>query len=260
MARRVDEVEPGADDGDRAAPPPASAPSCAAPSMPSASPETTTQPAPLRCAAKARAFSSPCGVGLRLPTIAIAGACSSSIAAAHIQQQRRVGGCRAAPPDSAGRRARRRRAASSPLGQPCQPAREARVEVLGRRRQRARPRSGATTALARRGRGAEHGFGRAEARRAAARADSRPTPGVSSRRSHAANSSRSIMRGARAGSRCATPRKPSARPERAAAASLGLGEAVARRDRVLDRQDQRIRHAVEDAEHEQQAVRARRAA
>ena len=38
------------------------------------------------------------------------------------------------------------------------------------------------------------------------------------------------------------------------AASLRLREAVAARDRVLDRQDQRVRHAVEDAEHEQHAV------
>ena len=79
VARRVDDVEAGADDRDRAARRRPSAPSCAAPSTPSARPETTTQPAWLRCAAKARAFSSPCGVGLRLPTIAIAGACSSSI-------------------------------------------------------------------------------------------------------------------------------------------------------------------------------------
>ena len=41
---------------------PSSAPSCAAPSMPSARPDTTiVSPARLRCAAKARALSTPCG-------------------------------------------------------------------------------------------------------------------------------------------------------------------------------------------------------
>ena len=46
------------------------APSCAAASMPSASPDTMVRPAPRKVLANCRAFSCPCGVGLRLPTMA----------------------------------------------------------------------------------------------------------------------------------------------------------------------------------------------
>ena len=68
------------------------------------------------------------------------------------------------------------------------------------------------------------------------RAPSRPTPGTSNKRSQASSSAGSIT------------------GRRLVARRSGLGEAVAHAHRVLHRQDQGIRHAVEDAEHEQQAV------
>jgi hypothetical protein len=61
-------VEPGA----------LSAASCASPSMPRASPLTTVMPQRESAAAKARAFTAPAGVGLRLPTTASAGPCNNS--------------------------------------------------------------------------------------------------------------------------------------------------------------------------------------
>ena len=94
-----------------------------------------------------------------------------------------------------------------------------------------------------------------------ARAASRPTPGVSSRRSHAENSSRSITCGAPtlrpegAGTyrREASP-GAGKRTRRSPGASLRLGETVAGRNRLFYREDERVRHPAEDAEHEQHAV------
>ena len=48
-----------------------SAPSCAAPSIPSASPETMTSPSCANWAANRLASFNPCAVGLREPTIAM---------------------------------------------------------------------------------------------------------------------------------------------------------------------------------------------
>jgi len=58
---------PGADGGA-----PSSAPSCAAPSMPSARPDTTQMPWAASVRANWRALALPWGVGLRLPTMAMA--------------------------------------------------------------------------------------------------------------------------------------------------------------------------------------------
>ena len=79
MARRVDEIEPGADDGDRAAAAGERAFVRGAVDAERQAGDDDPAGAGSRCAAKARAFSRPCGVGLRLPTIAIAGARSSSM-------------------------------------------------------------------------------------------------------------------------------------------------------------------------------------
>ena len=49
---------------------PSSAPSCAAPSTPSARPDTIVSPACASALEKCRALAAPCGVGLRLPTTA----------------------------------------------------------------------------------------------------------------------------------------------------------------------------------------------
>jgi len=57
---------------------PCSAPSCAAPSMPSASPDTMQTPARDRLAAKLAALALPWLVALRAPTIASAGRASNS--------------------------------------------------------------------------------------------------------------------------------------------------------------------------------------
>src|SRR5450432_1460674 len=83
------------------------------------------------------------------------------------------------------------------------------------------------------------------------RADSRPTPGVSTRRSQAASSSRSIIEAARV--RAAQDRDGRARVAAMPLRSR-LREAVAGRDRLLHVEDERVRHALEDPEHEQDAV------
>ena len=77
IARRIDAVGTGADDRDAAAGAVERA-ACAAASMPSASPETMVRPAADSAAPNASALSLPCGVALRLPTIANAGRARSS--------------------------------------------------------------------------------------------------------------------------------------------------------------------------------------
>ena len=233
---------------------PSSAPSWAAPSMPSASPETTTSPARLRWLAKARAFSRPCAVGLRLPTMAIDSACEQLDPAVDVEQRRRVGGLEQRRADSADRRAPARRA---------RPARAGRAGVEpGAGWRRAGRRSPAARSPAPRPRPRRRAAGAPRSRRRARpaasrtrasrrRAASRPTPGVATRRSHAASSSRSIMVRAAAvredpgGGRAS--RGGSRRDQ--GCENRSPGETGS-----LDRQDQRVRHALEHAEHEQHAV------
>ena len=72
-------------------PPAASAPRCAAASMPSASPLVMASPARRGAARTAAAVSRPSGVGLRLPTIASCGRPSACGVALDEEHQRRVG-------------------------------------------------------------------------------------------------------------------------------------------------------------------------
>ena len=78
--------------------------------MPSASPETTTQPAPLRCVAKARALSSPCGGRVAAADDGDRRLAEQGDPAARVEQEAADRRCRGARRDSAGRRGRRRRA------------------------------------------------------------------------------------------------------------------------------------------------------
>ena len=70
--------------------PPASAPACAAASMPSARPLVIARPQPARCAAKACAVSAPPALALRLPTIASCGSARARRVAAHEQRDGRM--------------------------------------------------------------------------------------------------------------------------------------------------------------------------
>ena len=250
MPRRIDAVEPGADDGDRAGRRPRARPRARRRRCRAPGPRRSTSRLRLRCAAKARAFSRPCGVGLRLPTIAIDGAVQQLEAAPGIEQQRRVGGLQQRLRDSAGRRARARRAARRRrrASQRSAAARRS-CEIRRLRGERRRDLAG-TTARARRPMRRSPlpaNRTRASSARAAVRGRRR-----ASRASAATptTSSRSIMRSARVAglwfASCPRARDAgSLRPDRCLSRrNLRLGEAVAGGDRLLDRQDQRVRHAV----------------
>ena len=244
VALRVDAVEPGADHRDRAAPAPSSAPSCAAPSMPSARPETTVSPAPARCAREgARVLERPAASGCGCRRWPCDAALQQLDAALRVQQQRRVGGlqqrrrvARVAERDDVAR-ARRRRCSQASV------AATSASSVVGSAR--AAPARGARPTTSRRAprRRANTACGEPKAReqpRAPTRGRRRASRAGAARR---ASSSRSLTRQAR----------PDARTWRRRAGQ-GCVKRSPARDRVLDRQDQRVGHAVEDAEHEQQAV------
>jgi hypothetical protein len=93
VARGIDPVEPGADHRDgrqRIGGAPSSAPSWAAPSMPSARPDTIGEPLAGEGLGELARVLQALGVGLRLPTIASARARQPQRPAQAVQQQRRV--------------------------------------------------------------------------------------------------------------------------------------------------------------------------
>jgi hypothetical protein len=158
--------------------------------MPKARPDTTVSPPALSAEAKARAFSTPCGVGLRLPTIAIPEAESSSARPAHTAA---AAGrpSPAASGDTAGRPAESTGAELvASTSQPGDRGIGQRIDVRGHRAS-APPWQRPTISLPGIDIGIEHPWGDPKAARSF-RAGTRPMPGVSSRRSHAASSSRSI--------------------------------------------------------------------
>ena len=126
---------------------PSSAPSCAARVDAEREPGHDRR-APHRDSARAnaRAFSMPCGVALRLPTIASAGRVQELAAADEVQHRRRIGRARAAPADNRGRP--RRRAVPGASSHACVRASE-RVVDARRDRRRRRPGIGTTLRAAR---------------------------------------------------------------------------------------------------------------
>ena len=203
VPRRVDAVEARCRPRRSCRRPPrlSSAPSWAAPSMPSASPETTVSPAAAQVRGEgARVLARPARVGLRLPTMAIAGALQQLEPAVRVQQQRRVGGLAAAPADSAGRRASARRRAGRPAGrQPAPGGVEQRCAVPRRRRSPARRRAARRRPAPQRAAvGVEHRLGRAEGARAAGAPRRGRRRASASSRSQAASSSRSSIAAAAA--------------------------------------------------------------
>ena len=198
---------------------PASAPSCAAPSMPRGQARRRcTQPASARCAREgARVVQAlgawRCGCR-RWPA---PGAASQAGSPCDEQQQRRVGGLQQRR--RVGRVAQRPAAArpAPPSSQACargQPRGASVGRLAGQRRGRAAP----TSALARRGRAPQHCRRRCRRRPAGAARASRPRPGVSQQPQPGARQF------ARRPSRHRRPR-----------AGSGLGEAVAGAHRLLHR-------------------------
>ena len=232
VPRRIDEVEPGADDGDRRrrrrrARLRARRRRCRARAR-RRRPSRRRRGAPRRRARSRGLAGSGCGCRRSRSPVR----CSSSIASARVEEQRRVGAVEQRRADSADRRATIDVARLVAALQPLPSRRQARLELLPGSSPAPPPAPAATTAWrAQRSRRAITASGEPK-RASSARAASRPTPGVSSRRSHAENSSRSIMcrRGRRGdGSRGGTQEAgfAAARGGPPLAASLRLGEAVA---------------------------------
>ena len=161
-------------------PPASSAPSWAAPSMPSARPETTTSPARLRWRRRRGRSPAPCAVGLRLPTMAIASAAEQFDPA--LRRTAAAAGRRSRAARRIARVAERQHVAprASAAGRRARPAwRRAGRRSSGGSVASAAAAAAPTSAPARRGRGVEHAPGASRRRPAGARAASRPTPGVS---------------------------------------------------------------------------------
>ncbi len=230
VPRRVHPVQPGADHGHRAARALPARPRgrrrrCRRPGR-----RRWSSPARLRCAPKARALSTPCALALRLPTMARQRRLSSPTWPCTYSSNGGSAVC-----SSSGRVvavAEGQHLALFAAGQPLPRRVQARLQFLGfaaqgLRQLRRRPPAASADLEA-----CEHRVARAEAA-SSRRAPSRPSPGVSSSRNQAANSSASSTP-ARWNQGCVKP-------------SPG-------KTGTFDRQDQRVRSALEDAEDEQQAV------
>ena len=221
-------------------PAPASPPRCAAASMPSASPLTMVRPAADSAAPNASASAQPCGVALRLPTIANAGAREQLAPAEAIEHRRRIADFEQRGADSRDRPRRRGRG----------PVRASQASVAARRAA-----SGGGVECAPRRRRARAG-GAAPDVAASTRfrdlpnARSRSTSGRGARpescsRAHASARASTFMAG--------RPRRSARRGRRRHDCVLGIADVVADDDRVGRVEHERVRDPVEHAEHEHQS-------